>query len=155
MLLNSASNGPSASRQGGFTIFELLIASFILAVMLGLALPKLSEAVAAHRILSSTRATVSYVRLVRSTAVARNAPARLVVNESGKRLSMQVQKGGVWTAAGSDQPMEEGVVVAAVEPAALVFHPQGTASATTITLTGERGSTREVVVSILGSLEVR
>ncbi|MEA2624298.1 MAG: hypothetical protein QOD06_343 [Candidatus Binatota bacterium] len=142
------------TRQNGFTILELLIAVVIMFVMAAFALPKMSAAIAAHRVIASVRTTASHVRLVRATAIGRNAPARLQLVQGGTILGIQVLKNGTWTTTGSEMPLDRGVVVTAT-PNPVVFQPQGSAqSSATITVTGETGARREIAVSILGSVEI-
>jgi prepilin-type N-terminal cleavage/methylation domain-containing protein len=141
-------------RQNGFTILELLIAILIMFVMLAFALPKMSAAVAAHRVIAGVRTTASHVRLVRATAIGRNAPARLGLIQGGTVLTVQVLKNGTWSTVGSEMPLDRGVVVTTV-PNPVVFQPHGAAeSSATITVTGENGAGREIGVSILGSVEI-
>jgi Tfp pilus assembly protein FimT len=136
------------------TLLEALVAVVVSALLLAAALPSLHRALAVHSLQASVRKTVNTVRVVRSTAVARNLPARLAVADDGTVLSTQVNVSGSWLSVGSPVRLDGGVVVSAIRPSSsLVFSPQGIANApTTITLRARNGETRSVTVSLLGSV---
>ena len=141
--------------SSGVTLLETLVAAIMSGILLAAALPSLSSSLGAHTLKAAVRTTTNYVRVVRSTAVARNTQARLSVAADGTQLKAEVLSGGTWTAVGGGVTLENGVRVSAVNPTTLVFTPQGTSAngASTLTVLTSRGDTHTVAVSLLGSVE--
>lgn len=143
----------SLGNSRGFTLMEMLVATSVAGVLLATSIPSLGTALSAHYLQSGLRTTANYVRVVRSTAVARNLQARLVVSEDGSNLSTEIYRGS-WQAVGSPVDLDE-TTISAVSPTTLTFTPQGNATAaTTLTVRNGRGGTATIAVSILGSVEI-
>jgi len=142
------------ATQKGFTILETLVAAGVSGALLVAATPNLSSALGAAQLQSASRSTAQYVRLARAIAVGKNLSSRIVVN--GSTLTTQVLRAGTWTDTGTPLALTNGTTVSAVSPSpsALAFSTQGTTSGTvTITLRDSRGDTKNLVVSILGSVD--
>jgi prepilin-type N-terminal cleavage/methylation domain-containing protein len=146
---------PSRTPQAGFTLLEMLVAIFMAGVLVTAAMPSLSSSLTAHHLKAASRTTTNYVRVVRSTAISRNAQTRLLLSNNGTTLSTQVLNGASWESVGSPVVLEGGVRVSSVNPSTgIVFHPQGYSvnGASTLTLTATQGSTHVLSVSLLGSV---
>lgn len=127
------------------------------ALLAAIAFPSLSSAVDAHRLTAGLRETVSAIRVARSTAVNRNQQARVVLAADGNRLDVEISPDGVsWTSIGQPAVLADGVKVSSVSPSnGLRFATNGTLfTAVTVTVRNGRGDTRQVGVSVLGSVEV-
>lgn len=147
--------GKPRSTDHGFTLLEALVAVFIVSVVMTFSLPTLIDGMRSHAMISSSRTAVAHLRLVRGTAIARGAPARLVV-EGGTRLATDVLDDGVWTRVGRGVALDGGVVVSQVAPAGgIVFEREGTLLAPgAVTLENAKSDQRTITVSILGAIEV-
>jgi len=140
----------------GFTILETMVAAGVSGAMLLAAAPNISSVLGAATLQSAGRATAQYVRLARAIAVGKNLSSRIVVNGSGSTLTTQVLRSGTWTNTGTPLVLTNGATVSSVAPSssALGFTSQGTTSGTvTITLRDSSGDTKNLVVSILGSVD--
>lgn len=145
------------AREAGFTILEALVTAGLCALLGAIAFPSLSSAVNAHRLTAGLRETVSTIRVARSTAVNRNQQARVVLANDGNTLDVEVSPDGVtWTSIGQPCVLADGVKVSAVSPTnGLRFASNGTLATTvTVTVRSARGDTRQVGVSVLGSVDL-
>jgi prepilin-type N-terminal cleavage/methylation domain-containing protein len=137
----------------GFTLLELIVAIFMVAVVATFSMPSLAGGLRAHNLTAAARTTASYLRAVRATAVARHTRARLVA--SGDRLATDVLDGGAWMRTGTGVGLDGGITVAAVLPAGgIVFESGGTMNAAgSVRLRNSRGDERVLTVSLLGFVE--
>jgi hypothetical protein len=119
-------------------------------------LPNLSTMVNGHRLEGGVRASANYLRVVRSTAIARNLQSRLRVSADGSTLSTEVFRNGAWESAGEPMTLGGDTVVSLVTPpSGLLFDAQGRASAaSSITIRNAAGKTAGVSVSLLGAMEI-
>jgi prepilin-type N-terminal cleavage/methylation domain-containing protein len=150
---------PTRRRDAGFTILEMLVTAGLVSMLALITFPSLSTALNAHRLTAGLRETLGAIRVARSAAISHNVQSRLVVSEDGKTLSVEWNKPGVgWTPIGTPVVLESGVSVASVSPAnSLVFIGRGSLSgnaAVTVTVQNARGDTRQIVVSILGGVDL-
>lgn len=142
--------------EKGFTILETMLAAGISGAVLLAAAPNLATALGAATLQSASRATAQQVRLARAIAVGKNLSSRIVVSGNGSTLTTQVLRSGTWTNTGTPLVLTNGATVSNVAPSAstLSFTSQGTTSGTvTITLRDSAGDTKNLVVSILGSVD--
>lgn len=140
----------------GFTVLETMLAASLTGAMLLAATPNLSTALGAAQLKSASRSTAQFVRVTRAIAVGKNLSSRITVSTNGTTLTTQVLRSGTWTNTGTPLVLTNGTTVSNVSPSssALSFTSQGTTSGTvTITLSDSRGDTKNLVVSILGSVD--
>jgi Tfp pilus assembly protein FimT len=157
--IKAVSSSPSTGKsQNGFTLLELLVIATIAATLVAVTIPGMSSALNAHWLKAGLRGAVGEIRVARSAAVTRNVRSRISVSEDGKRLSVEVDPSGTnaWIPTGTPFVLDGGVTVASVSPAnGLVFTPRGTLSdAVTVTLRNGRGDTKNIVVGLIGSVDV-
>ena len=144
---------PTLTATPGFTLLELIVAVFMVAVVATFSLPSVADSLRAHNLTAATRTTANHLRAVRATAVARHTRARLVVGD--RHLAMEVLDGGTWTRTGTGVELNSGVTVAAVLPAGgIIFESGGTTNAAgSVRLRNSRGDERVLTVSLLGIVE--
>jgi len=145
--------------EAGFTIFEVLVAALVVAMLAAIATPSLSQSVNAHRLSAGIRKSVGAIRTARSAAISRNVQARVTVTNDGKTLSVEANRPGVgWTVVGVPVVLEGGVSVTTVTPTnGLLFSGQGTVvsnGTVTVTLQNAPGATRQIQVSLLGGVDL-
>ncbi len=144
-------------REAGFTILEVIAVTGISGLLAAVSAPSLSSALNAHRLTAGLRTTTSAIRVARSTAVVRNRQARVVLTNDGRTINVEVSSDGTnWTAAGEPVALDGGVRINAVEPSSgLRFATNGTLAApVTVTVRNAKGDSRQVAVSILGSVDL-
>ena len=137
----------------GFTLLELIVAVFIVAVVATFSLPSLAAGLRSHNLAAATRTTANHLRAVRATAVARHTRARLIVGSD--HLAIAVLEGGTWIRTGTGVTLNGGVTVAAVLPAGgIFFESGGTSNAVgSVRLRNSVGDERVLTVSLLGVVE--
>jgi prepilin-type N-terminal cleavage/methylation domain-containing protein len=143
--------------QRGFSLLETLVTAGIAGSLAAATIPSMSTALNAHRLNAALRETVGVIRVARSSAIVRHIQGRVVVSADGKTLTVQVNRASTgWTTIGTARYLDGGVAVSDVSPAGgLTFSSQGAvANAVTVTLQNARGDTRQISVSLLGSVEV-
>jgi len=147
----------SNHREAGFTLFEVLVVAFIVGVLATVTFPNFASAVSAHRLTAGLRSTLGAIRTARSSAISRNVQARVTVSDDGKTLSVEANRPGVgWIVVSTPVALEGGVTVSSVAPAnGLQFNGQGiVGSAVTVTVRNARGDTRQILVSLLGGVDI-
>jgi prepilin-type N-terminal cleavage/methylation domain-containing protein len=152
-------NRRRAGTEDGFTLLEMLVVAGLVSVMALIAMPSISAALNAHRLTAGLRESAGAIRTARSAAISRNRQARIVVSADGRTLSVEADRPVVgWTAIGVPVVLEDGVSVSSVTPSnGLLFTGQGRVAggtAVTVTLQNGRGDTRQITVSILGSVDI-
>ena len=116
--------------ERGFTLLETLVAVGIGGTALAVAVPSMSAALDAHRLTAGLRTTVGAVRAARSVAVTRNAQTRVVVDDTGTAITVQILSGGSWSTVGDAMVLDSNVAVTSVSPSdGLVFSSKGTITA--------------------------
>jgi prepilin-type N-terminal cleavage/methylation domain-containing protein len=143
-------------HENGFTILEMLVTAGVFSMLVAITFPNVSATLNAHRLTASLRSTVGSIRVARSAAIARNLPTRIVLNDAGRTLGVEVNRAGAWSPIGTPVALEGDVAVSAISPTGgLLFSPKGTVgSPVTVTLQTPRGSTRQVSVTLLGSVDI-
>src|SRR4030095_9206748 len=131
----------------GFTIFELVVAVAVLAVVAVLAMPSLSRSQQVYRLVAASSQIQSQLQSVRIQAISRNLDHRLrVVSSTAYVIERRV--GLSWVVTQNFQ-MPKGLFIAAASTAE--FHSRGNASpVTTLTITSPRSDTRQVAVEASG-----
>lgn len=93
-------------RHGGFTLIELMVAIFVLAILLGVAVPSFRDAALGSRLTAYANDLVASAQIARSEAIKRNATVLMCASEDGEEC-------------GTDAGWEVGWIVVAsrLEPA--------------------------------------
>ncbi|MDH1009944.1 GspH/FimT family pseudopilin [Pseudomonas nicosulfuronedens] len=76
-------NAVSRRATSGFTLLELMVSLAVLAILVGIAVPSLSEATLASKLKASANDLVAGVAMGRSEAIKRNAVTSLCVSSDG------------------------------------------------------------------------
>lgn len=142
--------------KAGFTLLEIMVTSGIVGALAAITFPGMAAGLNAHRLTAGLRETVGIIRVARSSAISRNVQGRVVVSEDGTTLTVQVNRAGTWTAIGTPVVLDGGVAVSSVTPSnGLLFTTQGAvANAVIVTVHNGRGDTRQISVSLLGSVDI-
>ena len=74
---------PPARRAGGFTLIEMMTAIFILAILVGLAVPSFNNASLSGKLTGFANDLVAGAQLARSEAVKRNVAVTMCASEDG------------------------------------------------------------------------
>ncbi|MGD9765806.1 MAG: prepilin-type N-terminal cleavage/methylation domain-containing protein [Candidatus Binatia bacterium] len=146
------------SRNGGFTLLELLVALTLLAALSGVAVPRARVLLQSWQLSAAARQVVMDLKLVRARAIGAGITHRLRFAVPGTAYQQERRSGSGYAAAGPPTQLPDGVQV--VECTAggggVAFRPRGyAASFGTITLRNRAGHERRVVVDIAGRLRVR
>ncbi|MFU8832375.1 MAG: GspH/FimT family pseudopilin [Wenzhouxiangella sp.] len=84
----------AATRQAGVTLFELMIAIAVLAVLLATAVPSIQEVLKNNRLAAQNNEMVALVNLARSQAIRRNANVSLELAPNGSIWEAHVRVPG-------------------------------------------------------------
>lgn len=79
--------GPALGRRG-FTLLELLVTLFVIALALGLALPAVGRGTEALRLRAETAGFAAVFRHAREQAITRREPHTVVVDPAARRLTV-------------------------------------------------------------------
>jgi prepilin-type N-terminal cleavage/methylation domain-containing protein len=143
----------------GFTLFELLIAIALIAVLSGAALIGYQRALAGWRLNAAARQVVMDLKLTRARALLDGATHRLHFTVPGTTYQHERQRpSGAYDAVGPLAELPHDVEVAGCTGAGsgISFRPRGNAGAFgTIALRNRDGNERNVVVDIVGRLRVQ
>lgn len=133
-----------------------MVTSGIIGALAAVTFPGMAAGLSAHRLTAGLRETVGIIRVARSSAISRNVQGKIVVSDDGTSLTVQVNRAGTWTAIGTPVVLDGGVTVSSVSPAnGLLFTTQGAvANPVTVTVRNALGSTRQISVSLLGSVDI-
>ena len=131
----------------GYTIFELLVAGAVLAVVAILVMPSLLRSQEIYRLVAASNQIQSQLHSARVQAISRNLDHRLrVVNSTAYVIERRV--GLSWVVTQTFQ-VAQGLSIAAGSTAE--FHSRGNASpVATFTITNPRSQTRQVAVEASG-----
>lgn len=81
--LRSVENCGRGANPRGFTLIELMVAIFILAVLLGIGVPSFRDSAVGSRVSSYANDLVASVQLARSEAIKRNATVTVCASSDG------------------------------------------------------------------------
>ena len=145
--------------QYGSTLFELLIAIALIAVLTGAALLGYQRALAGWRLNAAARQVVMDLKLTRARALLDGATHRVHFTVPGTSYQHERQRpGGAYEAVGpaTELPADVEVVGCTGAGTAISFRPRGIAGAFgTVALRNRDGGERDVVVDIVGRLRVQ
>lgn len=148
-----------AGDDRGLTLLELVAALSILAVLLGLAGLGMHELRRRWELAAATRQIVLDLRMARIGAIARARAHRLRFEVDGRRYWREVQDhSGDFIATAQARELPRAVTIAActARGGAVSFRPRGNATSFgTISLLGSGGESRDIVVDMVGRVQVR
>ena len=143
----------------GFTLFELLIAIALIAVLSGAALIGYQRALAGWRLNAAARQVVMDLKLTRARAILDSATHRLRFAVPGTTYQHERQRpSGTYDGVGPPIGLPSDVEIADCSGAGsgISFRPRGQAGAFgTVTLRNHDGDQRAVVVDIVGRTRVQ
>jgi prepilin-type N-terminal cleavage/methylation domain-containing protein len=154
-------DGLVRKSENGFTILESLVAVSVVGILTAVALPSLSNALTAHSLAAGLRETAGIIRVARSAAITRNQQARITVGNDHQTLTIEMAPTGssTWTTAGDAVALDGGVSVSSISPGSRVtFDSKGTlgnvTNGVTVTLRSSSGATKQILVTLLGGVDV-
>ncbi len=135
-----------ASR--GFTLLEVLITLFVIAVAVGLIVPTIGKSAEAIRARADVAGFAAFFRHAREQAITRREPQRVVVEPDAHRVILMVGEDTIRRA----RVLSGRVVIEPVSHAALVvrFEPEGTSSGGAFRLTSGSTTYRVTVDAATG-----
>jgi prepilin-type N-terminal cleavage/methylation domain-containing protein len=135
-----------ASR--GFTLLEVLITLFVIAVAVGLVVPTIGRSVEAIRARADVAGFAAFFRHAREQAITRREPQRVVVEPDAHRVILMVGEDTIRRA----RVLSGRVAIEPVSPAMLVvrFEPEGTSSGGAFRLTSGGTIYRVTVDAVTG-----
>jgi general secretion pathway protein H len=135
----------SVLRERGFTLIELLVTLMIMVLILGVAVPQFSRGMTSVQLRQSTQEIAALLRQARSIAVTQSQVAELKLNAEKHTLnSAQGGQAYQWPADIDIEALSSATPLYA-EDTTIHFYPDGTASATLLTISAnERSYTIEV-----------
>lgn len=145
--------------RDGFTLFELLVAVSLAAVIGAAAVPALRRSLEGWRMNAAARQVVMDLKQARGRAIAESASHRLRFAPAAARYQLERQRaGGAYTPVGPGTALPPGITV--VECTAVgdsvTFRPRGHAATFgTIRLRNTTGEERSVIVDIAGRMRVQ
>jgi len=164
VMMTTLATGNRPIRRAGFTLIELSIVLFILAIIMAIALPSFIRSYNAAALNATGRTVITTCQFAKLNAVLRQQKVALYVNMDRRKISLTQFAGtnapddaesstvvlkeielsprvGVASVQIGDQPAEQKGQVEAT------FYPNGTCDAFTITLRGvEKGSGLAIMV---------
>jgi Tfp pilus assembly protein FimT len=153
---NGARDGfqePIADRRSdaGYTLFELLVATGLMLLLLAIGVPGLSRLRAPYAMAGATRQIAADVQAARQRAIARNTSYRVNFDQANATYTVERQVGVAWVADGAVQRLPAGVQLGAINPGNPVFDSRGLMAAdVTIPVIKTGATTRTVTVNVLG-----
>ena len=88
----------NANKQGGLSLFELLVGIFVLSILLSAAVPSFQSTVNSNRLAAQTNALVTALNLARSEAVKRGVPVSVCASADQATCSGGTAWTGGWIA---------------------------------------------------------
>jgi general secretion pathway protein H len=135
-----------ASR--GFTLLEVLITLFVIAVAVGLVVPTIGKSAEGIRARADVAGFAAFFRHAREQAITRREPQRVVVDPDAHRVSLVVGEDTIRRA----RVLSGRVAIEPLSPTALVvrFEPEGTSSGGAFRLTSGGTTYRVTVDAVTG-----
>lgn len=144
-----------SSREGGFTLVELMVTLAIAAIVMTMAIPSFTDMTKNNRLTTQTNQLVTALNLARSEAITRRVAIDVTAtdaadsgNEWGEGWSVAVNGGAtlrVFESLGSNTTLDSGNDLATIQ-----YQPSGRASATdTLTLCDDRSGENGRQITIL------
>lgn len=127
---------PPAPAQRGFTLVELMVAIAVLAVLVSLAVPSMTEALLGSKLSSYANSLSSSALLSRSEAIKRNVPVTLCASSGGTSCESVSWEQGWIVVSGTtvihrQEAAQSGLrIVEADGKASLVFRPASVGTTT-------------------------
>lgn len=147
------------NRPAGLTLLELLVALALAAVLAAVAISQWQRVLARWRVDAAARQVVMDLKLARGRAIAESSTRRVRFSVPGGAYQHERQQpSGVYAAAGPAIRLPDGIVVTdcTAVGTGLGFRPRGYAATFgTVTLRGEYGDERRVIVDIVGRMRVQ
>jgi general secretion pathway protein H len=143
-----------ATRKNGFTLLELLVTLIIMVALLGIAIPQFSHALLNIQLRKSTQEIAALLRQARSSSVTEAQTASLVIDAMER--SLRSSPGGQvyrWPADINVTAVGD-VTSLMTQDANISFYPDGTASATLLTVSARDSSYTVVVDWLTGRVRV-
>ncbi len=140
-------------NRRGFTLIELAVVMAIIAIGALWLVPNLGAWLPNLRLRSATRDIVSTMRAAQMKAVSHNAQYRVNLDavEIGVARSYTLQRhsGGVWVNDGALQTLPDGVTMNTdqVPSGRVMFNPNSTSSAGSVTLQNGKGMSRKITIT--------
>jgi prepilin-type N-terminal cleavage/methylation domain-containing protein len=135
-------------RQRGTSLIEVLTATALLGIVLGIGVPNLVRLRAPYASASAARQVAADLQAARLRAIARNARVRVVFADTTYRIEREA--GLVWSVEGGARTLPPSATVA-VAPADPVFDSRGMLAApVTITVEAPNAAAHTVAVNVLG-----
>jgi len=140
-------------NQRGFTLIELVVVMVIIAIGALLLVPNLGAWLPNFRLRSATRDIVSTMRAAQMKAVSHNAQYRVNLDEAeigvARSYILQHHSGGVWVNDGALQTLPDGVTlnIDQLPAGRVMFNPNSTSSAGSVTLQNRRGLFRKITIT--------
>jgi prepilin-type N-terminal cleavage/methylation domain-containing protein len=132
----------------GFTLLEVLVTLFVIAVATGLILPTIGRSTDAIRARAEVAGFAAFFRHAREQAITRRQSQRVVVEPGAHRLMLMVGEDTIRQA----RVLSERVAIEPASPTALVvrFDPEGTSSGGAFRLTSGGTTYRVTVDAVTG-----
>jgi Tfp pilus assembly protein FimT len=141
--------------NGGFTLFEALVATSISLIVLAIGLPNLARLRAPYALSSATRQIAADLQAARQRAIARNVRYRVTFNGVSESYTIEREQGGAFVADSAPQPLPAGAQLGAVTPGNPVFDTRGMLAAdVTVPVTVTGSGTRTVTINVLGKTTI-
>lgn len=148
--------GVRRPRCRGHSLLEVLVASALLALLLGVGLPRLPALLVPHQVAAAAEQIAADIALARMRAIARNVRFRVHFDVAAGTWVLQRESSpGVFVDEGGTRSLPAGTTLVSVVPGDPVFDGRGLASgATVISIAGPQGETRTVVTNMLGRARI-
>jgi prepilin-type N-terminal cleavage/methylation domain-containing protein len=140
-------------NRRGFTLIELVVVMVIIAIGALLLVPNLGAWLPNFRLRGATRDIVSTMRVAQMKAVSNNTQYRVNLDDAeigvARSYVLQRHSGGVWMNDGALQTLPDGITMDTEQlPAArVVFNPNSTSSAGSVTLQNRNGMLRKITIA--------
>ncbi len=140
-------------NQRGFTLIELVVVTVIIAVGALWLVPNLGAWLPNYRLRSASRDIVSTMRAAQMKAVSNNAQYRVNLDDAEIGVAgsyiLQRNSGGGWVNDGALQTLPTGITINTGQlPAGrVIFNPNSTSSAGSVTLQNKRGMLRKITIT--------
>jgi len=141
-----------ASR--GLTLLEVLIATAMLATVLGIALPNFRGMRAPWALRTATNRIVADVQAARQRAIARNVRYRVTFTATGYTVERETAP-NTWTTDGAAQSLPSTATIGTVTGGNPIFDSRGMLVGTvTIPVTVPMAGTKTVTINVLGKTTI-